>query len=313
MDSETLDLVTAGCLGTCWYGKYHYIEPWAGCGYDCAYCYARSRSPVTNMLAELGTVFARPSALKGDRLLEELAARVKAENVQIAKLSRYTDVLTPTMQERGTSLEVLKTLINSGVQRIIITTKGVPDHRIIEFMSAHKEKFSYNFVAKPETAFKLEGNIPPLPERLAAARQVSDRGIKVTVHVDPIVPGLEDEPDVFRDFLQTLKKNGLNRVMFSYLLLNQEIVDTIKQRFSGEFAARLIELYETEPKQVLPGQAETCVLEYKADLKRQSVEQIFEMLSSAGFEYVLCSLKSGKGGSKLKKENCRICDGTFYA
>jgi DNA repair photolyase len=314
VEDEKLELVKAGCLGTCWYGKYHYVEPWVGCSFDCAYCYARSRSPVMNKLKELGTVFSKPVPLAvGDRLYLLLHEKVKEANVKIAKLSRFTDVLNPDMVANGASLQVLRTLVEAGVERIIITTKGLPDGEIIDFMAAHKDCFSYNAAAKPDTAIKFEGNIPPLADRLEAARKIKERGIQVTIHVDPIVPGIDDEESTFRAFLLKLKEHGLHRVMFSYLLLNDESINTVKERFAPEVLEQLLAVFESESRQMLPGQSETHCLEYKAELKKQNVEKNFEMLSSLGFEYVLCSLKSGKGNLKLPKENRRLCDGTFYA
>ena len=314
MENEKLELVKAGCLGTCWYGKYHYVEPWVGCSFDCAYCYARSRSPVTSKLQELGSVFCSPVLfVPEDRLLQELQAEIKDKNVKIAKLSRFTDVFNPQFVAGGTALAVLKAMIDAGVERIIITTKGVPDGNIIDFLSAHKDRFSYNAALKPEREIKLEGNIPQLAERLAAASQIQKLGIKVTVHVDPLIPGIDDEKETFIQFLSTLKDLGLMRVMFSYLLLNDEIINTLTARCTPPVVRALLSQFESQPKMMLPGQAETLSLEYKSGLKKASVERVFEMLKQQGFEYVLCSLKSGKGNLNLNGENRRLCDGTFYA
>lgn len=315
MEDDRLDLVKAGCLGTCWYGKYHYIEPWAGCSFDCAYCYARSRTNVTAKLRELETEFSKPALLvKGYEFSDELFRRVREENVEIAKLCRFTDVFNTDTVKSGASYEVLKTLLNAGVKRIIITTKGVPDGKIIDLMADNKERFSYNFVAKPKTPIQFEGKIPPLSERLEAGRQISRLGIMVTVHVDPIIPGIEDDSEVFRELLLLLKEHELKRVMFSYLLVNQEIIRIFKERFGSAVVDRLLELYETQPKQILPKQEDTCYLAFKPELRKKSIETIFELLSSMGFEYVLCGLKSGKGSLNLEKGECRrICDGTFYA
>ena len=52
MAEESLELFSPGCLGTCWYGKYHYVEPWAGCSHGCQYCYARLRTPVIDKLRD---------------------------------------------------------------------------------------------------------------------------------------------------------------------------------------------------------------------------------------------------------------------
>lgn len=314
MKMSEVELISDGCLGTCWYGKYHYIEPWVGCEFNCAYCYARFRSPVTEKIETLSTCFTKPVPLMNEELLlKTLAEQVVERNVEIAKLSRYTDVFSPEMVKSGFSYEVFKTLAESPIKRIILTTKGVPDKRIKDLFIKYKHKISYNLAAKPVTAFPFEGGIPPLKERLEAASEMSRNGILTTVHMDPVVAGVEDKEELLVGFLKLLKKFNLNRVMFSYLLINNQILSVMKDRFGEGVAMQLLTLFEEKPRQVLPSEEETTYMSYKPEIKKASIDRMSRLLKEMEFEFVLCSLKSGKGKLKINTVECPLCDGEFYA
>ena len=309
-----VELISDGCLGTCWYGKYHYIEPWVGCEFNCAYCYARFRSPVTEKIKALNTCFTKPVPLMDeDLLLKTLAEQIVERNVEIAKLSRYTDVFSPTMVKNGFSYKVFKTLVDSPIRRIILTTKGVPDERIKDLFIKNKHKISYNLAAKPVTAFPFEGEIPPLKERLEAAAEMSRNGVLTTVHMDPVIAGVEDKDELLRGFLRLLKKYNLNRVMFSYLLINDQILSILRDRFGEGVAAQLLTLFEERPRQVLPSEEETTYMSYKPEIKKESIDRMSRLLTEMEFDFVLCSLKSGKGKLKINTTECPLCDGEFYA
>ncbi|HOY67146.1 MAG TPA: hypothetical protein PLP29_09665 [Candidatus Ozemobacteraceae bacterium] len=312
---EIVALLTPGCLGTCWYGKYHYLEPWAGCEHDCDYCYARYRSAVTEKLAELHTVFDRPAPLADpDRLIPELRDRLARGDVKIVKLSRYTDLFTPGQVKSGLAARLLQTLADSPVERAIITTKGLPDAACIDVMGRFPAKFSYNPVFKPAAPVSLEQHIFPLEERLNAAVELQKRGVRVTVHMDPIVPGLEDDETTLRGLLLRLREAGLRRVMFSTLLLTEPMVEDIRRRIGTEHTDRILSHFDVEAsRQLLPKQGETRYIELKPEAKQRIVDLYARLLRELGFDFVLCGLKSASKGLRIDRKACPVCDGTFYA
>lgn len=308
---EKLTLFAKGCIGSCWHGSYHYLEPWAGCGHDCAYCYARSRSAVRKELVRLETPFEVPRPLFEE---SELASRIKTETgkggISTLKLSRYTDIFTPAFVSSGLSGEIIKILAGSRVKRIIITTKGVPDKKTLELIKSCPGRFSYNVVAKPEGGAFLEEKVPPPEPRLEAASYLSKAGVLTTVHMDPLLPGFDDAEDAVAAHLKRLEKKGLKRVMFSYLLLNGSTLASIKERAGESFSARLASVYKDIPGRVISGQGETDYSSCRAGLLKKSAEIISKLLSEGGFEFAVCSLKSAAAAGGDKK--C-LCDGKFYA
>lgn len=310
-DNETVNLFSPGCLGTCWHGKYHYLEPWCGCAHDCVYCYAKTRGSVLHKLAELNTRFEKPVPLLPEaQLLEAIKNETAGGGIKIVKLSRFTDIFTPPFATNGLAHKILETLVNSPVERIIITTKGVPSEETIRLMIENRAKFSYNLVAKPDCGLTFEPGVLPAAERLAAAQKVCAGGVKTTVHMDPLIPGFEDTPQALAAHFDLLKKYGLNRVMFSYLLLNQTILNDMTKAFGAAFTAKLNAQFDPAEIQILPKQADTFYASMKPELKAASVKLISAMLTERGFDFVLCSLKSGRHAADC---GSKLCDGSFYA
>ena len=266
-------------------------------------------------LSELATAYEKPVALyPDDELPRKILEGVSAQRVRIVKLCRFTDILSPSFVSDGRSLAVLEALVRSPVERVILTTKGVPDERIIGLISRNKDRFSYNAAARPEQGLPLEPGLRTAGERLSAAEKLRRAGVQTTVHLDPVVAGIDDAPEVLEPFLKGLKKKGLRRVMFSYLLLTDEIAGLLREKLPREPSDRLLAAYDVDRRAaILPRQADTVSFATRPELKRRSVDAIAKLLRGYGFEFVLCSLKSTPGKERREYKDCPVCDGTFYA
>lgn len=314
-----LNLFTPGCIGTCWCGNYHYMEPWVGCEHDCLYCYARFRSEVTETLAAKNTTFERPVTLYPEgELIDRIRREARSGQIKMLKLSRYTDFFSPSFVENGLSHEILKSLVDTPVERVIITTKGLPSSETLELIAHHPRSFSFNLAAKPpvETSeLSAEPNLLPLEERLEAAAHLKSRGVLTTIHMDPVLIGTDDEPSRLENFLHHIKGMGLDRVMFSYLLLTPSIARHLTEKLPG--FERLFEAYETVPSiEILPHQEETVSVPPRPARKDESVDRISRLLKALDFEFVLCSLKSARDKEEtltVPAGQCPRCDGKFYA
>lgn len=312
---QELDLFADGCLGTCWYGKYHYLEPWVGCEHNCSYCYARFRSDVTNRLKEANTTFDHPVPLKdANELPGYLYDRIQNSNVNIIKLSRYTDFFTPSFVKNGFVHEVLEALCKSKAERLIITTKGVPDADLAALMGRYSKKISYNAAIKPENPIVLEPGVSSVAQRVETAARIAGLGIQTTIHMDPMVAGIDDSPEALTGFFSNLQKLGLNRVMFSYLLLSEELISHMEKTLAPEDLNRILNQYDIQRiDRILPKQDETTYSSIHPEIRKASIDRISSLLKGMDFDFVLCGLKSGRGGVKVDHKACPICDGSFYA
>jgi len=315
MAAEPLRVVAKGSLGACWYGQYHYVEPWAGCSHGCQYCYARLRTPVIDKLRELDTVYENPRPLlPAAELPGRIAAEVRTQGARIVKLCRYTDIMTPAFVQSGLTYEILSALAKSPVQRIIVTTKGLPDGRLLALMREYKAKFSYNAAVRPAADFALEPHLAPLEDRLAAAAVLRRAGVQTTIHLDPLVAGIDDEAVKLRPFLYDLRRRGLLRVMFSYLLLCDPILERLRDKLPPRLLDRIVAAYDlTRLDRYLPRDEQTAYYSTRPELKRASVNRVAGALRELGFEFALCSLKSTPGPERGQYRDAKPCDGTFYA
>lgn len=307
-----------GCLGTCWYGKYHYLEPFTGCEHDCVYCYGKGRSDVLEVLKEIGNSFNNPQiGIGAEDALKAIEAEINADpNIHTIKLSRYTDIFTNKFVQDGYSFKLLKLLAeHPQIKRIIITTKGIPNDNIISLIEKYANKFSYNAAVKPQAEICLETNVPTAEERLKWAQRANKAGALTTIHMDPLIVGLEDTAEVMEPFIARLKEMGLNRVMFSYLLYDYTIAKNIIDKFGEDFFLKLKSNYLDNNRQILPKQTETTYYALKYDVKLESVKTITSILKKYNMEFVLCGLKSSDKEDILgiKGCGCNICDGKFYA
>ena len=319
---EKVDLFAPGSLGTCWYGKYHYMEPWVGCGHSCPYCYARSRRSVHNSLEELHGEFARPTLqMPRQQLLEAIEKGVNSGEMHILKLCRFTDIFTPGYVADGLSYEIMEILAKSKLDRVIITTKGVPDGRTIELLAANPKMFSYNVAVHPagmwaDSPIKgLDAHLLDTVKRLEAAAEVKKGGALTTVHLDPFVAAIDDDPRALTPFLAELKRLGLNRVMWSYLLLSGGITASMSEALAPEVWQELQDRYDLlGARQILPTQDDTVSYATKEPIFLESVDKVYNALKEGGFEFVICSLKNVETLKNLKKYPLKtFCNGTFYA
>ncbi|MBF0312527.1 MAG: hypothetical protein HQK50_16535 [Oligoflexia bacterium] len=318
--SNEVALISEGFLGSCWYGNYHYLEPWIGCNNDCIYCYARARGTVKNSLERFqDKAFAHPRPLYSDH--EELCTKIKSEiskhTAKTLKLCRYTDFFTPSMQQENLPAKILQTICEeTSVQRIIITTKCCPDQNSIEIMKRFPEHFSMNLALLPREDHLLMPSLKmdeALEQKmLTTAKMIQDLGVKTTIHLDPISFSVISKSAQWESFLAKIRSAGLSRVMFSYLVLDPNIMEEISKTISKDYSEELFSLFDFT-KAFDYDYTDESLWYMKQEIRQQHLEMISSLLTKLEFDFTLCSLKSAKGGVDAKKAACRVCNGDFYA
>ena len=294
MTADPLQLIMPGTPGGCWRCRYPSIEPWAGCGFGCQYCSARFCAPVTARLRELGTGFENPVALfPAPELPGRIADAVRRQGLRAVELCRWTDIMVPATVQNGLAWEILSALARSPVQRIVLTTRGLPDDRILALLREHKAKFSYGAAARPAADFAMEPRLPPLADRLSAAVSLRRAGVRTTVHLDPLVVGVDDEPVKLRPFLDDLRRRGLLRVVFSFMALSDDILGRLRETLPPRLSDRIV---PTRP-----------------EAERESVNRVAGALRELGFEFALCSGNSAPGPARPRYRDAKPCGGSFCA
>lgn len=176
------------------------LNPYSGCDHACVYCYASSYIPHFQEC--------RP---KKDllRRLQREAAKLKGEIVSIANSS---DPYPRMEAEAGLTRKCL-VILSQHDCRIQIITKSTLVTRDTDVLSRIPCTVALTITTDDENTAKLmETHAPSPTERLKAIETLTQKGIPVSVRVDPIIPFVNDNPE---KLITTLAGMGVKHVTAS--------------------------------------------------------------------------------------------------
>ncbi|MEU5674424.1 radical SAM protein [Micromonospora sp. NPDC047753] len=178
-----------------------------GCQFSCAYCLYRGPSDYG---AHVRPMTAGPVSL--DRAVSQLDG--------IVDIGATTDPYQAIEEQQERTRELLRQVL-ADEQPIFLLTRGTLVERDADLLVRLAERglvevcFSL-ITLDPYTTDVLEGRTPPPLERLAAARRLADRGIPVSFHVAPLIPGLDSEAGL-RDLVEAMARAGAQHVFGAVL------------------------------------------------------------------------------------------------
>ncbi|MFN8571563.1 MAG: radical SAM protein [Gemmatimonadaceae bacterium] len=217
------------------------INPYVGCAFGCAYCYARytHRHVSERAVTELGngheasqSLLELPDWLSFERriFVKRNAAAVLRSQLASggARISRFlsgetlligtaTDPYQPAERRYRVTREVLEVLGAYRGLRIVITTKSPLVVRDVDLLArvASRSRVTVHvslITTDRDLARRVEPRAPTPDARLQAMRRLSEAGIDVGVNVMPILPGITDRPDMLRTLLRRVAEAGVSHV-----------------------------------------------------------------------------------------------------
>jgi DNA repair photolyase len=176
------------------------FNPYSGCDHGCVYCYASSYIPQFSNC--------RPKKDATLRLQRE-AAKLNGEIVSIANSSDPY----PCM-DAGTGLtRKCLAILSRHNCRIQIITKSTLVTRDIDILSKMPCMVALTITTDDENTAKLiEPHAPSPTDRLKTIETLTNKGIPVSVRVDPIIPFINDNPETL---IATLASLGVKHVTAS--------------------------------------------------------------------------------------------------
>lgn len=207
------------------------INPYVGCAFGCAYCYARyahryaaerlSDSMVTaesarEQLAEMPPwlAFERRIFVKresGAVLRRELRrpSRYRALLRETVVIGTATDPYQPAERRFRVTRGVLETLAEQHGFSVTIITKSPLVTRDIDVLLriATRSRLSVHvslITADRELARRLEPRAPTPEARLRAIARLRAHGIEVGVNVMPVLPGITDSPRLLETLVRSV-------------------------------------------------------------------------------------------------------------
>ena len=207
------------------------INPYVGCAFGCAYCYARyAHRYVAERLAtsdaagdvvreELGELppwlaFERRIFVKreaGAVLRRELRrpARMRALLRETVVIGTATDPYQPAERRYRITRGVLETLAEQRGLSVTIITKSPLVTRDVDVLMriASTSRLSVHvslITTDRELARRLEPRAPTPEARLRAIARLRDHGIEVGVNVMPVLPGITDAPHLLESLVRSV-------------------------------------------------------------------------------------------------------------
>jgi DNA repair photolyase len=166
-----------------------------------------------------------------------------------------------------------------GLPIFFLSRLRYPDWAIDE-LTKNKYSYAQKSINTPsaEDWHKLSPATPPLEKQLEDLRKLRDRGIYISIQVNPIVPGVTSNEQIIELF-QLLAKNGANHVIVKFLegayswvpAMTKKMIDNFGERgkrFAGLFTQNIggertvDEEYRMQAHDIFVKEATKCGLTY---------------------------------------------------
>ena len=180
------------------------LNPYTGCAHGCLYCYARSYI----------RDFDRPRPKKGliKNVVHDLGRLPKGA---LVSMSESSDPYTPPEASLGLTRRVFKLTLKAGF-KLLVVTKSDLVLRDLDVVKGGRVAVAITITtARDDLARVIEPSAPPPSRRLLAVREVSRAGVPVTVRIDPIIPGVNDDEWELRDLVGRVADAGALQVTSS--------------------------------------------------------------------------------------------------
>jgi DNA repair photolyase len=196
------------------------INPYIGCGHSCVYCYARFIKRFTGHNEEWGS-FVDVRKNIADVLEKQMKSlKYKKQTIYIGTV---TDPYQPLEEKYQLTRKILEVLVNYD-NPVSILTKSDLVLRDLDLLKKFKEVDVNITIATLDEKWKkyTEPNSSTIKQRLDAAKELTDKGIKVFVMMGPYWPFFTDAEALFKKF----KEVGISRVF-------SESFNTVGGNFTG--------------------------------------------------------------------------------
>ncbi|MCD6444088.1 radical SAM protein [Candidatus Bathyarchaeota archaeon] len=261
------------------------INPYLGrCGHGCLYCYS------VKFPAFRGEVKPR------FELLEKLKRRKRLAKVKLpVMLSDCTDPYQPIERKTLMTRKILEVLVDNGFPMLIVSKSDLVV-RDIDLLTKTPTVVTLTVTSLDEGFTSLMEPAAPKPlKRIEALRRLSKAGIPVGARIDPIIPGLNDDPRELKELIENLASSGVRHVTVSTLKPVRGFFKTLK-RLDLDLYYRLRNVYSQG----------RWIHGYKylpEDYRHRIVKMLRSMVLEYGMSFASCR-------ENLAGLNTDICDGT---
>lgn len=252
------------------------VNPYRGCEFGCAYCYARHTHEYLDLDDEAfeRRVFVKANA--PEAMWRELRRRdVLRHGIAIGTA---TDPWQPAERHFRITRRILEALLPYRDIPVSIVTKSSLIERdatlLGELARRHRLQVLISCISLDrELVRRLERRSPTPERRFAAMRRLVAAGVPCGIIVAPIIPGLTDDVDDLTALLGAARRSGASFVVYNPLFLNP----AARQRFLPWLRENVPQVAEEHARAFYRGSRE------REALRDRIRQRMAEAMRRAGF------------------------------
>ena len=257
------------------------------CAHGCLYCYS----------VKFPSFREGPPEPRKDLAQRIYTMAQRTRPIRPVMVSDCTDPYQPIEARLRLTRHCLEVLMRHGFP-VLVVTKSDLVARDVDLLASGRAVVSITITTPdPDVAKLIEPGAPSPSRRLEALARLAEAGVPVTARVDPILPGVNDDPADLRELIDAIADAGAKQVTSStfkpvrgtFELIrsaDEELHRSLKRAYEG---ARWIGGYLYLP----------------AGRRRKLMELVRRLALERGLEFAVCR----EGFTDL---NTTICDGTAY-
>ncbi|HEU16734.1 MAG TPA: radical SAM protein [Nitrososphaeria archaeon] len=227
------------------------VNPYVGCSHRCLYCYATFEW--TKDFHD-----AVEAKVNAPEVLSSELARWRSRIVEPVFLSTATDPYQPVEGSLRLTRRVVEVLQSRGIPYYIFT-KSATILRDLDLHSRYRDKCAIVWsltTVDEELKRALEPGASSARGVLIAMKRFADAGVKVGVNVDPVLPGLNDDPADISKLLTASREAGASFAYNGVLRLRDDIWQRVRKflgsRGREDVIGRMEKLYFEEGRGLGP-------------------------------------------------------------
>lgn len=205
------------------------INPYTGCEFGCAYCYASFMCRyVGRDVSDWGNfVYIKKNAAE---ILDKELSKLK-DNTKTIFFSSVTDPYQGVESQFKLTQNCLKVLLNHHYQgRISILTKSALVARDIDLFKQFKNiEIGLTITSTTDTISRfLEGKSSSVSHRLETLKKLNESGLKTYSFVGPLLPHFSLYPEQLDDLFKQIAATGTKEVYVEQLNMKPSILAQLK-------------------------------------------------------------------------------------